>query len=995
MDHPNIARVLDADSTDAGHPYFVMDLVRGSWLTHFCDDNRLETRRRLELVIQVCRAVEHAHQKGIIHRDLKPSNILVALEDGQPVPKVIDFGIAKAMQRAAGPGALTDHSERSVGTPQYMSPEQLLGLDVDTRSDLYSLGVIIFELLTATVPNRSDRTSPWRPGHDEERRPLNRLFASPRDVLGSCAARQQTDARGLTKIVRGDLDLIVSRALALERDRRYASVGELARDLRQFLNHEPISARPDSSWYRARKFVRRHRVAVASSGAIAAGLVLGGALFGWQYLEKTVALDRAELAEREGRIQRERLQRATIEERKLRQDATVQAVAARRQAYAADMNLAQQALNASNLGRARTLLERYLPRPGEPDLRNWEWRYLWSHCQNDALFVLGRLNAEVTALSISFDGKWLLAEDRTGGLTLWDLSRRTLVGEFAPTSGAFRHAASFSPVAPLWARSHTTSLPGNEFRHGVEIQSIELGREIQFLPTDTPVIALWFSADGNELISAEMGNQLVRWDVASGARRQERSLGGDARVFGPIELARDLSMLAQDIGGGRFRVVDTADGRERFLGQAPWSSIRGFSFSPDGQHLAITGGLTDTDVAIWSTADAREAGRLRGHSAWIGGLSFFPDGKTLATTSADQTIRLWDVESMSAKGVLRGHQLEVWSAAVSSDGKRLVSGSKDGIIQVWDPSRPSESMAARAISADAVAWKFSADSSALFTLSKDGAFRIRSLTNLESTVKVMPLNPRPVGGAISPDGSWIATVTADRELALWNVSGSQGIEVFSALPRPATPITFAGTSNHLITWHPKEQRFRLSDIVTEEVIAEWSGDLRRSPGQDSSWAANETLFLQLGSEGGRMRDLGSGEMHNLNIGEAGTSGLALSPDGSLAAVANRSGVTRLWRTSPAAPAGELRGLLLGAHGVAFSPDGSRIAVASVGREAIKMFTVADGEELLTLEVPGESMRSPAFSPDSTWLGASGSGGRLFLWHAAVPKSDAHSEIPLP
>ncbi len=314
MDHPNIAKVFDAGATETGRPFFVMELVRGIRITDFCEQNHFSTGQRLALFTQVCQAVQHAHQKGIIHRDLKPSNILVADHDGVPVPKVIDFGIAKATTGER----LTDKTvftafEQFLGTPAYMSPEQanLSGLDIDTRTDIYSLGVLLYELLTEKTP--FDAKELLRAGLDEMRRTIRevepvkpstrltqelaaadvRQFKSPR----STGEKVGADARRLLQEVRGDLDWIVMKCLEKDRSRRYETANGLARDVQRFLNHEPIAARPPSNLYRFQKLVHRNKLALAAACAVTGALIGGAGLSTWMYFQERQARSRAAAAE--------------------------------------------------------------------------------------------------------------------------------------------------------------------------------------------------------------------------------------------------------------------------------------------------------------------------------------------------------------------------------------------------------------------------------------------------------------------------------------------------------------------------------------------------------------------------------------------------------------------------------------------------------------------------------------------------------------------------
>jgi non-specific serine/threonine protein kinase/serine/threonine-protein kinase len=299
MDHPNIARVLDAGATPEGRPYFVMDFVAGVPITDYCDRERLDTAHRIGLFLAVCEAVQHAHQKGIIHRDLKPSNVLVTVADGVPAPKVIDFGVAKATSPAFGTPAARTEFGRPLGTPEYMSPEQaeMSGLDVDTRSDVYSLGVMLYELLTGSLPFPTEELRQLSFPELQRRlrdvdppRPSRRL-STPGTDAGEIARRRRTDPHALTRTLAHDLDWIVLKAMDKDRTRRYAAASELAADLRRYERHEPVAARPPSPAYKLAKFVRRHRVGVLAAGAVSVALVLGLAA-------ATVGLVEARRAER-------------------------------------------------------------------------------------------------------------------------------------------------------------------------------------------------------------------------------------------------------------------------------------------------------------------------------------------------------------------------------------------------------------------------------------------------------------------------------------------------------------------------------------------------------------------------------------------------------------------------------------------------------------------------------------------------------------------------
>jgi eukaryotic-like serine/threonine-protein kinase len=337
MDHPNIARVLDAGATEAGRPYFVMDLVKGDPIVEYCDKNSLSIPERLELFAQVCHAVQHAHTKGIIHRDIKPSNILVSTQDGRPNVKVIDFGIAKATASRLTEKTLFTEHKQLIGTPEYMSPEQAEGsLDIDTRTDVYSLGVLLYELLTGSTPfgTKDLRSAAYAEMQRiirevEPPKPSTRLSQNT-DTIVTVAAKRHTEPKRLGTIVRGELDWIVMKALEKDRSRRYDTASGLAADIGRYLSGETVVAAPPGAAYRFKKFVRRHRGPVAAGGAVAAALLLGMIGFAWQAKAARAQRDLAVVA-----------QRAEAEQRRTADEQRDRAVAAEAETTKRAQELAQ------------------------------------------------------------------------------------------------------------------------------------------------------------------------------------------------------------------------------------------------------------------------------------------------------------------------------------------------------------------------------------------------------------------------------------------------------------------------------------------------------------------------------------------------------------------------------------------------------------------------------------------------------------------------------
>jgi serine/threonine protein kinase len=307
MDHPNIAKVLDAGATPTGRPYFVMELVKGVPITEYCDRNVVYTHERLALFEQVCHAVQHAHQKGVIHRDIKPSNVLVAIHDGKPSPKVIDFGIAKATDHRLTEKTIFTEYNQLIGTPHYMSPEQaeMSTLDIDTRTDIYSLGVLLYELLTGTTPFDPARLREAGYGEiqriireEEPPRPSTRL-STLGEMATDIARHRHTEPTALRKALRGELDWIVMKAMEKDRTRRYETANALALDIVRHLGDEPVLARPASAAYRFRKFARRHRAALATGGVVVVALGAGLFLATYGLLQARTERDNARISQHE------------------------------------------------------------------------------------------------------------------------------------------------------------------------------------------------------------------------------------------------------------------------------------------------------------------------------------------------------------------------------------------------------------------------------------------------------------------------------------------------------------------------------------------------------------------------------------------------------------------------------------------------------------------------------------------------------------------------
>jgi len=962
MDHPNIARVLDAGATETGRPYFVMELVRGVPITRYCDEMCLGTQERLGLFIQVCQAIQHAHQKGIIHRDVKPSNVLVTLHDGVGVPKVIDFGIAKATQQELTDKTVFTQFHQMIGTPAYMSPEQveLSGLDIDTRSDIYSLGVLLYELLVGRTP--LDGRELLSGGYDEVRRrikeqdppkPSTRVSTLEAEERMLRAKQRKVDPGRLSAELRGDLDWIVLKAIEKDRRRRYETANGLVLDIRRYLNQEPVLAAPPSRIYQLTKYLRKHRVAVTVVACVAGLLVLGSIVSIWQALRATRAQNAARLAEDQ----------------------------ARQNAYSAQMLLAQADWDTANLSHLRRLLSETASHPD----RGFEWYYWQRQCRLD-LFTLHGHRGPVRDVCFSPDGTVLASSGNDGSVRLWNprtgQALRTLHGHNRPVT-----SLAFSPDGARIASGDSDSM--------LRIWSVDAGDELASLSVQSgPITSVCFSEDSHRIAVSTLSGAARILDCPSGTEQLAIPPvdAGDTKPVFSV-LSPDLKTLAVGLRNGNIVVRELDTGSTRF--KTDWHRPRSIGyhyvtsldFSPDSSHIAIgtadatirivhaqTGATVldlkteftrpeivvafsrkgteialagDRTLSVKTLTHGETVLSLKGHATDVVALGLSPDGQWLASGDGSGTIKLWTVDPQRERIGMRGHATSLRTVAFSKDGSKIVSSDWKERTVIWDAATGSKWKELHA-AAPSVLFP---DGRRLIAARTRDFFGINTLVEFDlKTGKESPsIQARDVQAIeVSPDGSRIATIGGDGVARLWDAASRQ--ELFSqALPThrdlhfpfivfsPDGGLVALGGKGGVTLWNTQN-----GQVVTPPRLQLEHGDVRAA-----AFSPDGTRIVLGADPDASIWDLVRDSRLMLLTGHTRyVPSVAFSPDGKRVVSGSDDGTLRLWHSSTGRELMTVRAHPRGVVRVAFSPDGGRWVSASASEDAtVSIWMTAPPEQV--------------------------------------------------
>ena len=952
MDHPAIARVFDAGTTSQGQPYFVMEYVPGLPITDYCDQHKLSIKDRLELFIQACEGVQHAHQKAIIHRDLKPSNILVLEADGKPVPRIIDFGLAKTTAPQVIGESLFTQLGQFLGTPGYMSPEQvsLSGRDIDTRTDVYTLGVVLYVLLTGLQPFETKRREQpsleeWlRQLREEEPPNPSTKVSADKDTSSATAGARRTEPKQLISQLRGDLDWITMKALERDRARRYATPSELAADLRRYLNDEAVMARPASAGYQLRKFVRRHRVAATFLGmtTVLAVISSGAAL---------VAVRQKHRAEFQA------TQALEAQSRLLTQAA---AQRLRDKDVAGAQGVILEVLTNSEFAQSHTPAA--ISAFQEIRAADVQLAVLTGHGD--------RLNSAV----YSPDGGRIVTASRDKTARIWDARTGA---ELAVLSGHGDAVAS-AAYTPDGTRIVTAS-----YDKTARIWDARTGTKLTVLSGhDDRIKSAAYSPDGSRIVTASADKTARIWDAHTGA--QLAVLSGHTRFVDSAAYSPDGSRIVTASEDKTARIWDAHTGAELAVLSGHTGFVDSAVYSPDGSRI-VTGSL-DMTARVWDARTGAKLAVLYGHAGFVDSVGYSPDGSRIVTASRDKTARIWDARTGAELAVLSGHTGFVYSAAYSPDGSRIVTTSYDKTGRIWDAGVAAKLAVLSGHGELVLSAAYSPDGSRIVTASADKSARIWNARTGDELAVVSGHALSLESAAYSPDGSRIVTASPDKTARIWDASTGAELVVLSGHGDIVASAAYSPDGSRIVT-ASADKTARIWDARSGANIAVLSGhgDIVNSAAYSPDGSRIVTASFDKTAQ---IWDARTGAKLAVLSGHAGfVYSAAYSPDGSRIVTASFDKTARIWDARTGANIATLSG-----HGdtvdcAAYSPDGSRIVTASDDKTA-RIWDARTGDELAVLSGHGGAVVSAAYSPDGSRVVTASGDKTAWIWDARIPATIA-------
>jgi eukaryotic-like serine/threonine-protein kinase len=939
MDHPAIAKVFDAGTTPQGQPYLVMEYVPGLPITDYCDQRKLKIKDRLELFIQACEGVQHAHQKAIIHRDLKPSNILVIEVDGKPVPRLIDFGLAKTtLPNAAGENAFTQLGQ-FLGTPGYMSPEQvnLQARDIDTRTDVYSLGVVLYVLLTGLQPWETKRREKpsleeWlRQLREEEPPNPSTKVSGDKDTSTATAEARSIEPKQLVTLLRGDLDWITMKALERDRKRRYGTPSELAADLRRYLNDEAVTARPASAGYQIRKFVRRHRIAAAFIGMVTVlSVVASGAALIAVKQKSEAEHQAAETLKAQaqlltqGAAQRVKDYDVTgaqgiilevLTNSEFAQSHTPAAISVFQDIRAADAQLAVLAGHAGSvLGAA------YSPDGTRIVTASYDkTARIWDSRTGAQLAVLSGHSDKVNSAAYSPDGTRIVTASYDKTARIWDARTGA---ELAVLSGHgdFVRSAAYSPDG--------TRIVTASYDRTARIWDARTAAQLAVLTGHGDhVRSAAYSPDGTRIVTASYDKTARIWDARTGAELAVLSGHGDivlAAAYSP-----DGTRIVTASYDKTARIWDARTGAQLAVLSGHSQLVETVAYSPDGTRIVTAS--DDKTARIWDARTGAELSVLSGHASYVVSAAYSPDGTRIVTASYDRTARIWDSRTGAQLAVLAGHGDFVRSAAYSPDGTRIVTTSYDKTARIWDARTGAQLAVLSGHGGFVLSAAYSPDGTRIVTASYDKTARIWDARTGAQLAVLSGHAGFVLAAAYSPDGTRIVTASFDKTARIWDARTGADITVLSGHGDIVASAAYSPDGNRIVT-ASYDRTARIWDARTAAQLAVLSGHagfvLAAAYSPDGTRIVTASF-----DKTARIWDARTAAQLALLSGHDRINSAAYSPDGSRIVTASDDKTARIWDARTAAQLAVLSGHSDIVETVAYSPDGTRIVTASDDKTA--------------------------------------------------------------
>jgi len=971
LDHPNIAHVFDAGTTETGRPYFVMEYVKGMSITAYCDENKLGIEQRLRLFEQVCEGIHHAHQKGIIHRDIKPSNILVSIHGDRAVPKIIDFGIAKAVTKPLTEKTFVTFQGQLLGTPEYMSPEQVdfATQDIDTRSDIYSLGVVLYELLAGVLP--FERESLSRLGFAEVQRTIREQEPATPSMrltkLGeqarTIAASRGTQVVALARRLYRELEWIPLKAMRKDRCRRYKSASELADDIRNYLNGNPLVAGPETAIYRTRKFMRKHAGSVATVALVTLAVVLG-------LVASIIMGCRAERARQKETIARQQETSARETAEQAEKAAMDRAEELRRTLYVNSIQLADAKQRQGDTKAVRTLLESC-----PNDLRGWEWNHL-NYIADQARMVLRGASKKVVHPMFSPDGKLIASGGWGRSVKIWDAaSGSELMDLTGHEAGIW--CVAFSPDGQRLASASADKT--------VKVWDVQSGRELKTLRGHVrEVCCVTFSPDGKRIASADYGPAIKIWDAATGAQVtniQRQPMWVMGMAFSPD--GRHIASCNKDA----ISVWDTTSGAEVMtIASAHKLYVTCVAYSPDGKSIVSCG--WDSGIKVWDASSGKQTMVLRSHNQRLNYVSYDAGGEFIVAPDQGNTISVWDTITGEVVMTLAGHEAPIRSVSFSRDGSRIVSGSEDKTIRVWNTSWSRGQMLLRI---DSFLYGFG------LSYSPDGkrfaAGGLKGGVTIWDAAAGIELATIPAGGSLiwevvfSPDGRRLAAGSNDGTAAIWDATTGAKLVTLSEhqAGKGIAAMAFNPDGSNIVVGNEGGD-IRVCDTETGKEVMKFAGN-QGSVATLAYYPDGRRILSGSWNGTAKVWDAATGTEILTIKAEQDTQlkgFMAISHDGRLIATSTSTqGNIILWDGETGKRvktwAAHTNG---GVEQVCFSPDDKRLASVGRGDATVKVWDIPTGTELIAL-VPQLDVYDVAFSPDGRTITALCTDG-VVLWETVKP-----------